>query len=716
MHETIEKSNCNPSKKAKPLTANTQDDATELKLSYEDITGRTLAAATKRDKTFKLQRLMFTRWQQFHRAVTLHRQPTIFGPNSTNTLKQRFHFRQLPEKFRHLVTTPIPPIFQETKHFSPHTLDILHDGVIYSQQVAVTPKGISLRNDKLRFDYKLVFTSPISEFTQGNITFSLPTLLAHNQDNRLYFKFYDWTRPLAFSVKLSPDITLSMSYLEQHTKFVISTTARQSFLIKVAPEELVYHSNQGLDEYLTFFIFKLLERLPFDAMPLKNAVYDYFETLDKQGALLTHLQSIMKVLLHNAEIDFIGPLELNFQSIKSFSIDNDVVNFEDIRSVISVDDLLRLKQLISHPAIGQSYFIIKGMLNFALQQGSIEIINYLTVHYEQILSYEHHAKLVQRAQKIYDRHLSKKYKDVHLYNIDAELHIAGEMIARPNHNLTRLRVARYIEDILDYLRKFGQDPNLRYSCEHLSPRIVLEMRTMLLYSITGRECDIGFTGDPNLYNRYRQASADNFRQHALEENYPPHEVECYATLVCFLGNPEFLQTVRSSDPHSAYLLQIMDFAHKLDLMRCYGLEHYLHSVEAINKELVIPSNRQEQALNDLFKMVDSSIRATGGRLMCSYVEGGMRNIRVNYDPERFVWASKDPMACLRFLLNKDAKRTVIFAHSKMTKYENLYNYQPLGGYHKSSFFSNSTSHTKIDSSIQENYYAKENYFKEKLYP
>lgn len=602
-----------------------------------------------------------TWWRQIYRAKHLHRTPALFS-TLRNTLNNRFIANTLPPNLKHLALRTLPPLLTTTRHFSDKLDDILHDGVIYSKHKTKTTSGFGTDLDSKHFDDRLVFTTPHYTYPshlKKGMTFDLAKLITSNGQKSLYFKFFDWVFDFfRHRVELCPEISLILS-----SKFPISTacfinskTEEVIATIDIPGDMCVYHGYSGLNEYLTFFIFKLISLLPAEFNLLKDNIFSYFTHLDQSDQLITHLQSMMKSILTLAEIDFVNSLKLNFDFLINVTIGDIVYDIDELKKRIALNDLNYIQQHFSSKMFRESFFFVFGMLQVARNNAAQAVVDFIKHEYAPQLAF--HGELLERANYVYEQHLCKRYQDTNIDATDVLLTTPNGVINRPNHGLAHtLRVASYVENVVEYFQHFSNNPNFKIFCNQLTSEDILDIQTALLFSVSGRECELGFSSNPDLYNHYREICAVQYENFARSKNFPEDKIAKFRELVRFLGNPGYVKDLQ--DESKSFIFHIMNLAHKLDLMRCYNLSSYLHAINVTNELVVEHSPLQENALNELFSVVTKRTLATGDRMFCKYYQGKLTSEMNDYDHVLFFKASTKPSTCLALLQNRRPYTSII---------------------------------------------------------
>ncbi|BCA95032.1 hypothetical protein TUM19329_13930 [Legionella antarctica] len=198
--------------------------------------------------------------------------------------------------------------------------------------------------------------------------------------------------------------------------------------------------------------------------------------------------------------------------------------------------------------------------------------------------------------------------------------------------------------VTEYFKDFAQ-PVLKEFCGDLGTKNIKDLQLCMLFSVSGRESEVSFSNNPEKYREYRQNCAQQFEQYAKEIKMNSNDIKKYSTLILNMGNPDFLKENKS--PEMVNMFHIMNFAHKLDLMRCYQFNAYNKAIQRAHDHLVEKSEEQQQGLNHLFKVVSTRIAATGDRQFCTFDESRKMIVPVNQGYDKiFLTASRDPRECL----------------------------------------------------------------------
>lgn len=245
--------------------------------------------------------------------------------------------------------------------------------------------------------------------------------------------------------------------------------------------------------------------------------------------------------------------------------------------------------------------------------------------------------------------LKQPYKD----RVDP-LVVMGHTINRHNHALAHhCRVVSYIDPVIDYLKQFAASSDYRQSCAELSEHHVEMIKIMLAFSKTGRESEIGFSDDPERYQRDQNASVAHFERFCTNELRLSHEeIAFYSEILRYMGNPDFSSKASGTDAEihlKVILNDIITLSHKLDLPRCYSKPMFDHAmvvfsgVEAARdgRQIVRCSKAQSAAFNRLERLALACLQATGDHIVAAKHEFSHKSI----SPERFVQANTNIESC-----------------------------------------------------------------------
>lgn len=253
-------------------------------------------------------------------------------------------------------------------------------------------------------------------------------------------------------------------------------------------------------------------------------------------------------------------------------------------------------------------------------------------------------------------HLSKPYRDCS----DA-VTIAQQTVERPNHGLPHTwRKTNIFPVWVDALRKYGTE-EIKNFCDSMGEDQMNMLQMALAFSVTGRESECSFQNNPKQYQKYKQASAQNFTayieqmcstldnlleasQEQLNPNNPLRRMlntmkqhkETYALLVLNMGNPEFAkqpsndQITRPSEFNSTdynqflkHSVSLLNLAHDADLLRCYHAKAYETTMETHRTALFDQDHLGTKGgYVDVIRRIQVIIEQQGDQLLCQMNEEG----------------------------------------------------------------------------------------------
>lgn len=179
-----------------------------------------------------------------------------------------------------------------------------------------------------------------------------------------------------------------------------------------------------------------------------------------------------------------------------------------------------------------------------------------------------------------------------------------------------------------------------------SPDTIQKLQLTYMFTVAGRENEIGFHNDEALYQQFVQASAEAFEKYAtdtLNHIFTTHaEIQAHKSLILNYGDPS----------HHDIKSVIFRQCHRLDLARCFKSKDYYPTFI-----LAEPSHIEDGDLHTLeydlglataLALVDFTIdalTATGDRIRL-YEDDGRT---INYKLDTFYRLSTDVQACLQEL-------------------------------------------------------------------
>lgn len=241
-------------------------------------------------------------------------------------------------------------------------------------------------------------------------------------------------------------------------------------------------------------------------------------------------------------------------------------------------------------------------------------------------------KLLVAAQYAYNYRLSKPYTNTKCpWDWGYPDNDTGP-IWRPNHGLAHsARGAMYAPTVIEYFKSVTANPEYNFSEADIE-----KIQIALMFRVTGRENESGFTDDKDAYASYQAAHAQNFREYCKANPgvfNDDVEIEKYAQILQTYANPT------STSP----LAIIFKTCHNLDLIR-------VRDPDGLKKELAIPTQLLgETNVKQLMLYADSCIRATGSRIL--YNNPIIGRGAIGYEDGVFRLASTNPTQCLKIIDN-----------------------------------------------------------------
>lgn len=208
-------------------------------------------------------------------------------------------------------------------------------------------------------------------------------------------------------------------------------------------------------------------------------------------------------------------------------------------------------------------------------------------------------------------------------------------VQRPNHGLANaVRKAACVPLVADlYNQHYNasrkgalfQKEDFEFTEEEIEA-----MQIAMLFEVSGRKSDIGFSDDTKVYLRYHKKSCENFREYA-ESTGIRHDTknECLKGLENMYCKPE------GPKPKWWAKRRVFEVCHDLDLFRCYDAGKMEPKLDQLGEEVT------PEAVNMLVDRVLSAILSTGDRLVWSPVWGSR-----DYDSKKFPEYSKSAAACM----------------------------------------------------------------------
>lgn len=278
--------------------------------------------------------------------------------------------------------------------------------------------------------------------------------------------------------------------------------------------------------------------------------------------------------------------------------------------------------------------LAQGVKVFSNLFERIELITY---------QYTQDKELMDTFEYLHNNHLNKDYEK-RKTGPGGRVIIDDETIYRPNHGLAHtVRKTLYIKDVIDYYKQYAKDPEFKTFCEQLTDGNIREIQEALAFTISGRQSEVSFRENKDLYLSYKVASAKNYKDYVMQkalfkidEQLELHQrtlefydgmiekldedkaksyiaerpglikkmdeldvekkmvegnVEKFQELVQMMGDPAFTRSV--DDSSKKFIYEIMNFAHNLDCMRCTESRRYQVVLDSSNK-LVDGSDSQKK--------------------------------------------------------------------------------------------------------------------------
>lgn len=237
----------------------------------------------------------------------------------------------------------------------------------------------------------------------------------------------------------------------------------------------------------------------------------------------------------------------------------------------------------------------------------------------------------------FQNHLSEPY-----YDVSEEAEVGDEFVYRPNHGLAHTyRVMLMVAPVIHYFAHHASDPAFKSFCRNLGEGEREWLRVAAAFRVTGRESEVGSRQDPDLYNRYREASMNYFMAFVEKEPVYAYRVEGvdletlkarFAHVIRYMGNPAYEAPFNDKpainqheDPHErmqrSFYHRILSFAHNLDLMRCYTPVQCERALQP-HTEWVCSSKEQKARLRTLLEYAIKLMKAHGNMLFTDIDEKG----------------------------------------------------------------------------------------------
>ncbi|MDF1654539.1 MAG: ankyrin repeat domain-containing protein [Coxiellaceae bacterium] len=201
-------------------------------------------------------------------------------------------------------------------------------------------------------------------------------------------------------------------------------------------------------------------------------------------------------------------------------------------------------------------------------------------------------------------------------------------VCRHNHALAHhVRVVSYVDSVVRYFSRHATDPSFKQYCDTLVTDDINIIKVLLALSKIGRESEIAFFDNPDLYQRYQEASVTHLKIFLTEVcNFDDDQCEFYAEILRYMGDPNFPHKATGTEQQKQEKIMInhiITFAHKLDLARCYDQYDYQRSLhvygdvcDSLSDQPVVELNdRQSEDLKQLKLQARLALEYTGDRVM-----------------------------------------------------------------------------------------------------
>lgn len=308
--------------------------------------------------------------------------------------------QELPDEFHHLWTQDLPSVLTQTQHSTHHIKQIFYTGRLLPKS-HTNISGFGQAADKENHDDRIVCTSPqsttINDEYRFNITFDCAKLINNvNLEKAIYFKVYDWTctKEVPFDIALTKEIKLVLKQTGSNDyDWVFDVThisAKKTYRVSLEPTEFIFQGMRGLNQYLTFFVFKILNSLP-DV--LKANIFTHFRALDQQGKLVEYLQNITKQLIVYSELDFVNPVTLDLDMMINIKYGNTVLlDFAQLKQAVLTDNAAKVAAICSQKSMTliQSKFFAQGLLAWAETNKANKVKQFVLEHFANTLLIAQH--------------------------------------------------------------------------------------------------------------------------------------------------------------------------------------------------------------------------------------------------------------------------------------------------------------------------------------
>lgn len=190
----------------------------------------------------------------------------------------------------------------------------------------------------------------------------------------------------------------------------------------------------------------------------------------------------------------------------------------------------------------------------------------------------------------------------------------GTIIHRPNHSIAEvLRTIAYLEPVVSYY-KINAIEEIKVHLQALSALEMEKIKFLLLFFTSGRENEVGYNDDPDLYKRFREQAKNNLIRYFSQQKhtYPfqdTDEIKRYASL---------LQCYELSDlaPSDKVIVLLLRSCHTLNLLRCYPHKAFKKNIDKTFN--AYSSYKDTRNLQSLIYYAQNCTLATGDKLRTKY--------------------------------------------------------------------------------------------------
>ena len=206
-----------------------------------------------------------------------------------------------------------------------------------------------------------------------------------------------------------------------------------------------------------------------------------------------------------------------------------------------------------------------------------------------------------------DNYYSKPYPPIPAgkpdsWNVD---HSPVFGVNKPNHSLANaLRKAALVPLIIDECtRNYRAGGHLsKTDFAEFSEELKISMQVAMLFEVCGRESDIGYCDDPDVFLIYHRNSCTAFQKYIKSTPLSSKHVS------------DALERMYMSPKNEASrpIKHVFEMAHDLDLFRCYDEDKMIKKLDSIKND--VGRNSRDR----LVQLAESAIEATGDRIIYSF--------------------------------------------------------------------------------------------------